>query len=166
MKGGSQYKLLCIFSLLSLVILPSVEASTVVSPTDFKIFHLFPVIIAFTVAIPVWLWFIPRQLSNLQVAFEIDDDLYEVHRITRGLKDARELLRERSVTLSVGLYMMGMTGILLLITELLFDADKFYLPNLFLIAVLILIPVIVSPWETLNGQLVGRRKKSTIKTKT
>ena len=165
MKGGSQYKLLCIFSLLSLVILPSVEASTVVSPTDFKFFHLFPVILAFTVAIPVWLWFIPRQLSNLQVAFEIDDDLYEVHRITRGLKDARELLRERTVTLSVGLYMMGMTGILLLITELLFDADKFYLPNLFLIAVLILIPVIVSPWETLNGQLVGKKKKSAIKSR-
>jgi len=165
MKGGSQFSIICIFSLLSLAILPTVEASTVVSPTDFRIYYLFPVVIAFTVAIPVWLWFIPRQLSNLQVAFEIDDNLYEVHRITKGIKDARQLLKVRSVTLSVFLYMMGMTGILLLITELLFDAEKFYLPNLFLIALLIAIPVVVSPWETLNGQLVGKRRKSTIKSR-
>ena len=33
----------------------------------------------------MWKFFIPIQLANLQVAFEIDDDLYEVHRVTRDL---------------------------------------------------------------------------------
>ena len=38
--------------------------------------------------------------------------------------------------------MMGMTGILLLIAELIFDASTYYLPNLFAIGLLILIPVL------------------------
>jgi hypothetical protein len=60
---------------------------------------------------------------------------------------------------------MGMTGVLLLITELLFNAEVYYGPNLFLIGVLIAIPVIISPWETLNAQLIGKRKKSAIKSR-
>ena len=53
--------------------------------------------------------------------------------------------------------MMGMTGILLLIAELIFDASTYYL-QICLYWLLILIPVLVSPWETLNGQLVGRKQ--------
>ena len=80
----------------------------------------------------VWRWFIPNQLSNLQVAFEIDDDLYEVHRITRDREDARELLGEGSVGYGVGLYMMGMTGVLILIAEFIFDPYRFFKPNLYI----------------------------------
>ncbi len=165
MKRGNQVRFFTLCSLLTIIALPSVQAVTIANPTDLQIRYIFPALIAFTIAIPVWTWFIPRQLSNLQVAFEIDDNLYEVHRITRGLQDARELLKERTVTLGVGLYMMGMTGVLLLITELLFNPEVFYEPNLFLIGVLIAIPVIVSPWETLNAQLVGKKKKSGIKSR-
>ena len=116
--------------------------------------------VAFAVAIPVWRWFIPNQLANLQVAFEIDDDLYEVHRITKNVDDARALLQEGGTAYGIGLYVMGMTGVLLLIAELVFNPDTYYLPNLFLIGVLVVIPVIISPWETLNVQLVGTRKGS------
>jgi hypothetical protein len=165
MKRVNHARFLYFFSLIGIIVLPSVQAATIANPGDIQMRYLFPALIAFTIAIPVWVWFIPKQLSNLQVAFEIDDDLFEVHRITNGLSDARNLLRDRSVSIGVGLYMMGMTGILLLITELLFNAEVYYGPNIFLIGVLIAIPVIISPWETLNAQLIGKRKKSAIKSR-
>ena len=52
--------------------------------------------------------------------------------------------------------MMAMTGVLLLISELIFDAQVYYLPNLLLMGILVLIPILISPWESLNGQLVGK----------
>lgn len=147
-------------SLLMLQMLPQASAATVTDVNDFRLEYFYPVIVAFAIAIPVWRWFIPNQLANLQVAFEIDDDLYEVHRITRDVDDARALLKEGGTAFGIGLYVMGMTGVLLLITELLFNADVYFLPNLFLIGVLVLIPVFISPWETLNAQLVGTRRSS------
>lgn len=146
--------------IISIVFLPLASASTVSDVSDFKLEYFYPVVVAFAVAIPVWRWFIPNQLANLQVAFEIDDDLYEVHRITKDVEDARALLQEGGTAFGIGLYVMGMTGVLLLITELLFNPDVYYLPNLFLIGVLVMIPVFISPWETLNAQLVGTRKGS------
>ena len=94
------------------------------SSSQFNVEQLFPLISALLIAAMVWRWFIPRQLANLQVAFEIDDDLYEVHRITRDISDARELLSEGSVGYGVGLYMMGMTGILILIAEFIFAPNS------------------------------------------
>ena len=146
--------------IISIVFLPLASASTVSDVSDFRLEYFYPVVVAFAVAIPVWRWFIPNQLANLQVAFEIDDDLYEVHRITKDVEDARALLQEGGTAFGIGLYVMGMTGVLLLITELLFNPDVYYLPNLFLIGVLVMIPVFISPWETLNAQLVGTRKGS------
>jgi hypothetical protein len=147
-------------SLLALLAVPQVSAAEVADVSDFKLEYFYPVLVAFAIAIPVWRWFIPNQLANLQVAFEIDDDLYEVHRITRDVDDARALLQEGGTAYGIGLYVMGMTGVLLLITELLFNPEVYYLPDLFLIGVLIIIPVFISPWETLNAQLVGTRKGS------
>jgi tetratricopeptide (TPR) repeat protein len=54
--------------------------------------------------------------------------------------------------------MMGLTGVLILIAELLFDAEVFSQLNLYIIATLILIPVLISPWESLNSQLASRRR--------
>ena len=105
--------------------------------------YLAPVFLGFLVALLMWKWFIPVQLANLQVAFEIDDDLYEVHRVTRDNEDARDLLSEGSVGYGLGLYMMGMTGVLILIGEFLFDPDYFYTPTLYLIGVLVGIPILI-----------------------
>ncbi len=149
--------LACLFAILAV---PQVSAAQVTDISDIKLEYFYPALVAFAVAIPVWRWFIPNQLANLQVAFEIDDDLYEVHRITKNVDDARALLQEGGTAYGIGLYVMGMTGVLLLIAELLFNPDTYYLPNLFLIAVLVVIPVIISPWETLNVQLIGTRKGS------
>ena len=145
--------------LISVLFLPNASAVSVQQTTGFSMGLLWPLLLALLVAFMVRRWFIPQQLKNLQVAFEIDDDLYEVHRITKTLRDSRRLLKEGFVGYGVLLYMMGLTGVLLLIAELLFDPENFYQFNLYLIALLVLIPVIISPWETLNGQILGRRSR-------
>ncbi len=127
---------------------------------SFDISYLYPLGCALVVAGLMWKFFIPIQLANLQVAFEIDDDLYEVHRVTRDLDDARDLLSEGSVGYGLGLYMMGMTGVLILIGEFLFDPDFFYIPTLYVIGLLVGIPILISPWETMNAQLSRNQKPS------
>ena len=111
------------------------------SSESFNISHLYPLGLALLVAALMWKFFIPIQLANLQVAFEIDDDLYEVHRVTRDLDDARDLLSEGSVGYGLGLYMMGMTGVLILIGEFIFAPDFFYTPSLYIIALLVNFPL-------------------------
>ncbi|MED5309098.1 MAG: hypothetical protein VYA95_07080, partial [Candidatus Thermoplasmatota archaeon] len=130
------------------------------SSDSFDISHLYPLGGALLVAGLMWKFFIPIQLSNLQVAFEIDDDLYEVHRVTRDLDDARDLLSEGSVGYGLGLYMMGMTGVLVLIGEFIFDPDFFYTPSLYIIGLLVGIPILISPWETMNAQLSRNQRPS------
>ena len=66
---------------------------------------------------------IPSQLSGLQVGFEIDDGLYEVHSLTKGRGGVKRLLQLPNVGFGIALYMMAMTGVLLLISELIFDAE-------------------------------------------
>ena len=143
---------------LASLLMPSVAASEVQATTEITTTLLAPLGISLVLAYFVRRWFVPQQLKNLQVAFEIDDDLYEVHRITRTLRDARKLMKTGLVRYGVFLYMMGLTGVLMLITELLFDANNYALLNIYIISVLILVPVFVSPWETLNGQLLRNKK--------
>jgi len=142
------------------VLAPSVSASSVSASTELTTELLAPLLIAVLFALFIRRWFIPRQLTNLQVAFEIEDDLYEVHRITRSLRDSRKLLKSGRVGYGVLLYMMGLTGVLILIMELLFNADVFAQINLYFIAVLILIPVLISPWETLLGQVANKHRET------
>ncbi len=148
---------LALFGLL-ISLIPSASASSIATAGDFEVSFLYPVIVAFVVAVMLWKFFVPRQLSALQVAFEIDDDLYEVHRLTKGIDDAKDLLQQGRVAFGVGLYMMGMMGVLVLIGELVFNADVYFDLNLWLIGLFILIPVLISPWETLNAQLIGKNK--------
>ena len=142
--------------LISLGLLPQVSASTVAKPTEFDIAYLYPLLSALFVAGLLWKFFVPRQLSALQVAFEIDDNLYEVHRLTRTVDDAREILQQGRVAFGVGLYMMGMLGVLLLISELIFQPEVYFEPNLWIIGLFVLLPILISPWETMNAQLAGK----------
>ena len=165
--GGRSIRMIWVFSAwLAFLLIPHVSAVSVTQTEGFSTGMIWPLLVAISVAFLVRRWFIPQQLKNLQVAFEIDDDLYEVHRITRTLKDSRRLLKEGLVGYGVLLYMMGLTGVLLLIAELLFDPSNFYKVNLYVIGVLILIPVFISPWETLNGQILGRRTREVKSSKT
>ncbi|MGY8670768.1 MAG: hypothetical protein ACKVJ7_06935 [Candidatus Poseidoniales archaeon] len=137
-----------------LLLLPLASAETIVSGnTDFDVSLLIPLVLAIVAAIVLRRWMVPQQLSSLQVGFEIDDDLYEIHRLTNNRDDAKELLSLPGVKFALALYMMAMTAILLLITELFFNPNVFYLPNVVLIGILFLIPVFISPWESLNIEL-------------
>ncbi len=160
-EGWSMSRLswLALTGVLGVVNLATASAATVSTSSGFTTSMLVPLLSALLIAFFVRRWFIPQQLKNLQVAFEIDDDLYEVHRLTRTLRDSRRLLNTGRVGYGVLLYMMGLTGVLILIAELLFDAAVFSQFNLYIVAVLILIPVVISPWETLNSQLSGRNRE-------
>ena len=140
-----------------LVFIPLASAGTVENPANLSMNHAIPFLVAFFTALILWKWMIPSQLSGLQVGFEIDDGLYEVHSLTKGRGGVKRLLQLPNVGFGIALYMMAMTGVLLLISELIFDAEVYYLPNLLLMGVLVLIPILISPWESLNGQLVGKR---------
>ena len=153
---GTMRRIFFASSLALLIFIPNVSASTVAKPTEFDIVYLYPLLLALFIAALLWKFFVPRQLSALQVAFEIDDNLYEVHRLTRNVDDARELLQQGRVAFGVGLYMMGMLGVLLLISELLFQPDTYFEPNLWIIGLFVLIPILISPWETMNAQLAGK----------
>ena len=146
-----------------LMLIPSVSAATAIeNPASFDIDHIIPLLIAIFSAIILWKWMIPSQLSSLQVGFEIDDGLYEVHRLTKSRRGALKLLSLENVGIGVALYMMAMTGVLLLISELIFNPEVFYLPNLILMSLFVLIPVVISPLVALNGQFAksNSRKKN------
>ncbi|DAC70557.1 MAG TPA: hypothetical protein D7I16_02490, partial [Candidatus Poseidoniales archaeon] len=53
--------------LVTLGLLPQVSASTVAQPTEFDITYLYPLLSALFVAGLLWKFFVPRQLSALQV---------------------------------------------------------------------------------------------------
>ncbi|MAO70615.1 MAG: hypothetical protein CL983_06005 [Euryarchaeota archaeon] len=99
-------------------------------------------------------WYIlPNSLSSLQVAFEADDNLFEVHRLTKKRSDARELLWLKGVPRGVLTYLMAMTALSILICELLIGSNTYYLPVTLLMAACVILPVLVSPLETLIAQL-------------
>ncbi len=153
---GTMRKSIVALLLAIIALVPQVSASTVAKPTEFDVTYLYPLLLALFIAAILWKFFVPRQLSALQVAFEIDDNLYEVHRLTRTTEDARDILQQGRVAFGVGLYMMGMLGVLLLIAELLFVPKIYFEPNLWIIGLFVLIPIIISPWETMNAQLAGK----------
>jgi hypothetical protein len=154
---GLMMRSLLIALVLSVVLLPLASAASVENPANLSIEHAIPFLVAFATALVLWKWMIPTQLSGLQVGFEIDEGLYEVHSLTKGRGGVRKLLGLPNVGFGIALYMMAMTGVLLLISELIFDPEVYYLPNLLLMGILVLIPILISPWESLNGQLVGKR---------
>ena len=143
-----------------LVLLPTASAGRIENPSVLALEHLIPLGIAILSAFVLWKWMVPSQLSSLQVGFEVDDGIYEVHRLTKGRKDALALLKLKTVGFGVALYMMAMTGVLLLISELIFNPEVFYLPNVMLMGILVLIPIVISPLESLNGQIIGGRALS------
>ena len=155
-KTGLRLRVLIWSSLMAFLFVQPASANQVADFNQFTFDSFIPILIALAIAIPVWRIFIPNQLANLQVAFEIDDDLYEVHKITGNVSDARILLKQGAVGYGIGLYMMGMTGVLILIMELLFDPEVYFEASLLLAGILILIPVLISPWETLNAQILGK----------
>lgn len=136
-----------------IILLPAVaaEGSTISRAFDPVLF--LPILLALVVVPILWKLLLPTSLSSLQVAFEVDDGLYEVHRLTKNREDAKELLGLSRVWVGVGAYLMAMAGILILIAELIILPNTFHIASVILIFILIVIPVLYSPLETLVAQL-------------
>ena len=63
---------------------------------------------------------IPRGLSGLQVAFPTGPMRYEVHTVTADINEARTLLKAPGMRNGLTVYVMALTGAILLAVEWLF----------------------------------------------
>lgn len=148
--------LLAVFVLLSSTV--SAEA-TVISANVFDPILLLPLLISIIAALILWRVLLPASLSNLQVAFETDDEVYEVHRLTRTKRDVMRLLSTPGVSIGMVAYLLAMAGILLIVAELLIRPTDYYEPVLYIMAVLVAFPILISPFVTLYAQLSGTSKE-------
>ena len=147
---------LTVVALTGLTLAASMTASaepTIVPGSTFEASLLVPLMISLSVGLALWRWLLPQSLSNLQVAFEIDDGLYEVHRLTKSRREVLGLLSAPRVSIGSLAYLFAMSGIILIICELLIQPSVFYQPVIFMMLVLVAIPILTSPFVTLYAQL-------------
>ena len=64
---------------------------------------------------------VPRQLNGLQVAFSTGQKRYEVHYVTESVSDVRELLSTKGMQFGVRMYILAITGALILLFEFLLN---------------------------------------------
>ena len=144
--------------LICLLPLGSAEVEIIDSDTlDFGL--LIPIIAASIGTVTLWQWILPLSLGNLQVAFEVDDDLYEVHRLTRTKSQIKGLLALRGVSMGVMSYLMAMGGIMLIVAELLIGPGTFYRPIVYVTMVFVCVPIFVSPIVTMYAQIRAMNKR-------
>ena len=131
---------------------------------------LIPIAMGLIVSLLLWRFLLPASLSNLQVAFEIDDDFYEVHRLTKTRSDALKIIRPRTVFFGIILYLMAMAGIMILLSDILDDSiiwnrgPTYYQPALVLTAILLSIPIFLSPFISLYAQISRKSASDSIVT--
>ena len=120
---------------------------------------LVPIFAASVGTVILWKWILPLSLGNLQVAFEVDDDLYEVHRLTKKREQTKELLGLRGVSFGVLSYLMAMGGVMLIVAELLIGPGTFYKPIVFVTGAFVLGPILISPIVTMYAQIRAMNKR-------
>ena len=128
-------------------------APTIVSANQVELNLMIPLLLSIIFGLTLWRWLLPLSLSNLQVAFEVDDELFEVHRLTKNKKETMSLLSAPKVAVGSLAYLLAMTGILLIVAELLIQPDVFYQPVIYMMLILISFPIIISPFVTMYAQL-------------
>lgn len=149
--------------LFGILLAPVVSGEATIVPADvFDPVLLLPLLIAVVSALALWRLLLPLSLSNLQVAFEVDDDLYEVHRLTKSREDVFDLLRAPGVSVGTIAYLLSMAGIMLIVAELLLRPETFYEPVIYMMALLVGFPILISPFVTLYAQL-GRGKSERVR---
>ncbi|MCS5535661.1 MAG: hypothetical protein NZ802_07380, partial [Candidatus Poseidoniales archaeon] len=83
--------LLFLLSVIVLVPTASAAGSSISTSTEYVLF--LPIVLALIITLMLWKLLLPTSLSSLQVAFEVDDGLYEVHRLTKTRADSKALLK-------------------------------------------------------------------------
>ena len=86
----------------------SAEEVVIIGTGDLNFDLMLPIIVGIITSLLLWRFLLPSSLSNLQVAFEIDDGFYEVHRLTKNRSDALKIIKPRPLLIGVLLYLMAM----------------------------------------------------------
>ena len=96
-------------------------------------------------------------LRGLRVAFQREENVYEIHILTKNTADARELLQDTRVRFGIQSYLWSLTGIAILLMEFLISYTQgiFELNQwvLFVAIILISIPALISILSSLDAQL-------------
>ena len=105
-------------------------------------------------------YLIPRGLSGLQVAFPTGPKRYEVHTVTADKFEARELLKTKGMRNGLMVYVMALTGAILLGMEWLFYQmgliDGLHQISLAVALILIIVPAMISTGVSMSTQIVNR----------
>jgi len=103
---------------------------------------------------------IPRGLSGLQVAFPTGPMRYEVHTVTADINEARTLLKAPGMRNGLTVYVMALTGAILLAVEWLFYqlewSEGLHMFSLATALVLIIFPAMISTGVSMSTQLITR----------
>ena len=111
---------------------------------------------------------IPRGLSGLQVAFPTGPMRYEVHTVTSDKDEARILLKAPGMRNGLTVYVMALTGAILLAVEWLFYqlswTEGLHMFSLASALVLIIFPAMISTGVSMSTQLITRtgEKRTTL----
>ena len=99
---------------------------------------------------------VPRQLNGLQVAFSTGQKRYEVHYVTESVSDVRDLLSTKGMQFGVRMYILAITGALILLFEFLLNrielTEGYNSISISLALVLIAVPGLVSAGSSLGVQ--------------
>jgi len=150
--------IIAIFAILSLPT-ASAEEVTVLGADVFQPILLLPAALGMLGALALWRWLLPTSLSNLQVAFEVDENLYEVHRLTKSRRDALRIIARPAVVIGVLLYLMAMSGVVIILAEVVDDSmiwkrdPTWFIPTMILTGILLVVPIVLSPFITLHAQI-------------
>ena len=105
-------------------------------------------------------YIIPRGLSGLQVAFPTGPKRYEVHTVTATQEEAKQLLKTRGMRNGLTVYVMALTGAILLGMEWLFYqmelTEGLHQISLAMALILIIVPAMISTGVSMSTQIVNR----------
>ena len=116
-----------------------------------------PIIASLAIVTLLWRFVIPRGLKGLRVAFQREENVYEIHILTRNTADARGLLQDSRVRFGIQSYLWSLTGIAILFLEFVISYSQGISELnqwvLFVAITLISIPAVVSILSSLDAQL-------------
>ena len=128
--------------------------------SDFDIMAFFAVGLSVSLAYLFQEYLIPRGLSGLQVAFPTGPKRYEVHTVTADKEEAKKLLKAPGMRNGLTVYVMALTGAILLAVEWLFYqldlSEGLHMFSISAALVLIVFPAMISTGVSMSTQLITR----------
>ena len=128
--------------------------------SDFDIMAFFAIGLSVSLAYLFQEYLIPRGLSGLQVAFPTGPKRYEVHTVTADKEEAKKLLKAPGMRNGLTVYVMALTGAILLAVEWLFYqlglSEGLHMFSISAALVLIVFPAMISTGVSMSTQLITK----------